>query len=239
MQLLLNTVSPTFIPRGFTKAHSERRFTSMQQSLSESRALQLACSLTRPLLCWFYFLFHLLSYLASISVLLITLQRCFVHGSQPLTASLQAEKVKKKEKKKKRTKGIFAPIMTAFYVVIFFLLKFCNCQEFSGPAKRSHEVSLGSQHSRCLSAPAVSSALMPLMRTIFFFFQSGGDASQMKSRLQSLCQFPKQDKVTDLTALERLVVGFVCRCGYLSYQLITNLVEFSVLSLAASSRDPP
>lgn len=40
MQLLLNTASPTFIPRGFTKAHSERRFTSVQQSLSG--ALQLA-----------------------------------------------------------------------------------------------------------------------------------------------------------------------------------------------------
>lgn len=103
-------------------------------------------------------------YLASISVLLITLQCCFVHGSQPLTALLQAEKVKKK--KKKRTKRIFAPIMTAFYVVIFFLLKFCSCQEFSGPAMKSH---FRSQHSRCPSAPAVSSALMPLMRTEFFF----------------------------------------------------------------------
>lgn len=158
MQLLLNTVSPTFIPRGFAKAHSERRFTSVQQSLSESRALQLASVVL--------VLFSLSSFI------LLSLHQCSFNNSVVLLCariSASDSVAASGEGKRKRTKGIFAPIMTAFYVVIFFLLKFCNCQEFSGPAKRSHEVSLGSQHSRCLSAPAVSSALMPLMRTFFFF----------------------------------------------------------------------
>lgn len=100
IKLLLNTASPTFIPRGFTRARLEGRLTLVQWSFPASRALQLAASPTRPLLCWFLFSLSSFINLASIGVLLITLSCCVEHRSQPLTVLLRAEKVKKKKRQR-------------------------------------------------------------------------------------------------------------------------------------------